>query len=85
MDRASVPTAVVPPVETPNAEWAGRQENVAPHPASACDDRVAELEFIQAIEAYKKASGRMFPTWSEVLEVLTGLGYVKTEETGPSE
>src|SRR4051812_6306046 len=28
----------------------------------------AELEFMQAIQAYKVSSGRMFPTWSEVLE-----------------
>lgn len=36
-----------------------------------------ELEFIQAIESYKKSSGRMFPTWSEVLEVAISLGYRK--------
>jgi hypothetical protein len=38
----------------------------------------AELEFMKAIQNYKNASGRMFPTWSEVLEVLQGLGYEKT-------
>jgi hypothetical protein len=36
-----------------------------------------EIEFMQAIQAYKLSSGRMFPTWSEVLEVLGGLGYEK--------
>jgi hypothetical protein len=36
-----------------------------------------EVEFLHAIEAYKKASGRMFPTWSEVLEVIHSLGYQK--------
>lgn len=36
-----------------------------------------EVEFMQAIEAYKRASGRMFPTCSEVLEVIRKLGYVK--------
>jgi len=30
-----------------------------------------------AIEEYKRRSGRMFPTCSEVLEVLRGLGYAK--------
>jgi hypothetical protein len=30
-----------------------------------------------AMDAYKKSSGRMFPTWSEVLEVLHSLGYRK--------
>jgi hypothetical protein len=38
---------------------------------------VAEMEFMQAMQEYKKQSGRMFPTWSEVLEVLQGLGYEK--------
>ena len=36
-----------------------------------------EMEFIQAIELYKKTSGRTFPTWSEVLEVARSLGYRK--------
>lgn len=38
-----------------------------------------ELEFMQAMQDYKKSSGRMFPTWSEVLEVLQGLGYHKPD------
>jgi hypothetical protein len=33
------------------------------------------------MEEYKKSSGRMFPTWSEVLEVLRSLGYEKTAIT----
>jgi hypothetical protein len=37
----------------------------------------AEIEFMQAMHAYKLKSGRMFPTWSEVLEVLQSLGYQK--------
>jgi hypothetical protein len=34
-------------------------------------------EFARALQEYKVASGRMFPTWSEVLEVLLDLGYRK--------
>jgi hypothetical protein len=34
-----------------------------------------ELEFMRAIEAYKRSSGRLFPTCSEVLEVVRSLGY----------
>jgi hypothetical protein len=30
-----------------------------------------------AMKEYKDRSGRMFPTWSEVLEVLRSLGYEK--------
>jgi hypothetical protein len=36
-----------------------------------------ELEFMNAIEAYKRSSGRMFPTCSEVLEVIRHLGYTR--------
>ncbi|MEX0791859.1 MAG: hypothetical protein WD045_01895 [Pirellulaceae bacterium] len=34
-----------------------------------------EIEFMQALDAYKRANGRMFPTCSEILEVVRGLGY----------
>ena len=34
-------------------------------------------QFMQAMHDYKISSGRMFPTWSEVLEVLQTLGYQK--------
>lgn len=33
------------------------------------------LEFIQAIDDYKRQEGRPFPSWSEVLEIVKGLGY----------
>ncbi len=35
------------------------------------------LEFIQAIDDYKRLNGRPFPNWSEVLEVVKQLGYEK--------
>jgi hypothetical protein len=37
----------------------------------------SELEFLFAMQEYKRKSGRMFPTWGEVLEVVQGLGYQK--------
>lgn len=42
-----------------------------------------EVEFMRAMDDYKRKSGRPFPTWSEVLEVLMSLGYRKVAE--PSE
>jgi hypothetical protein len=36
-----------------------------------------EIEFMAALDSYKRTSGRMFPTCSEILEVLRGLGYEK--------
>jgi hypothetical protein len=54
----------------------GRRRLVDP---STCerDYAAAEVEFMLAMQEYKRSSGRMFPTWSEVLEVLQGLGYEK--------
>jgi len=34
--------------------------------------------FIQAVDAFKRANDRPFPTWTEVLEVVRKLGYRKT-------
>jgi hypothetical protein len=39
-----------------------------------------EIIFMKAMDQYKRANRRPFPTWSEVLEVLRSLGYRKTEE-----
>jgi hypothetical protein len=36
-----------------------------------------EIEFMHALDAYKRSSGRMFPTCSEILEVVRGLRYAK--------
>lgn len=38
-----------------------------------------EIHFMKAMDTYKRQSGRQFPTWSEVLEVLISLGYRKVE------
>jgi hypothetical protein len=58
------------------AHASGRRRFVDP---ATCDRdySTAEVEFLRAMEEYKKSSGRMFPTWSEVLEVLGSLGYRK--------
>jgi hypothetical protein len=39
-----------------------------------------EVEFMRAMDDYKRRSGRPFPTWSEVLEVVRDLGYRKVAE-----
>ena len=41
-----------------------------------------EIEFMQAMDDYKRASGRMFPTCSEILEVVRKLGYERVAVTG---
>jgi hypothetical protein len=39
-----------------------------------------EIIFMKAMDQYKRANRRPFPTWSEVLEVLYSLGYRKVAE-----
>jgi len=36
-----------------------------------------EIEFVRAIDRYKRKFNRPFPTWSEVLAVVKELGYTK--------
>ena len=39
-----------------------------------------EIEFMSTLDDYKRRSGRMFPTCSEILEVIKGLGYERRAE-----
>lgn len=39
-----------------------------------------EVEFMKAMDDYKQSSGRMFPTCSEVLEVLRSMGYHRLDD-----
>ncbi len=40
------------------------------------------LEFVMAIDEYKRLNSRPFPTWSEVFEVIRYLGYRKVAGKG---
>lgn len=39
-----------------------------------------EIEFMHALDEYKRNAGRMFPTCSEILEVIRDLGYVQLDD-----
>jgi len=41
-----------------------------------------QLEFVLAMDEYKRANRRPFPTWTEVLEVIKYLGYRKVAPMG---
>jgi len=43
------------------------------------DYTIQEREFMIALNEYKRASGRMFPTCSEILEVIRNLGYIQCD------
>ena len=59
-------------------EYRARQRSINEYPLSP-----DELDFINAINAYKQAYGKPFPTWSEVLHILKALGYRKTAAPKP--
>lgn len=42
-----------------------------------------QFEFLMAIEEYKKANRRAFPTYTEILEIAKALGYRKVAEARP--
>jgi hypothetical protein len=41
-----------------------------------------QFEFVMAMDEYKRANKRPFPSWTEVLEVLKYLGYRKVSGVG---
>ena len=36
-----------------------------------------QFEFVMAIQTYKKVNKRLYPTWTEILEIMNQLGYRK--------
>jgi hypothetical protein len=52
------------------------RESLKPKDDIVVDPEV--LDFIAAIDQYKKIHSRMFPSWSEVLFVVKQLGYRKS-------
>ena len=39
-----------------------------------------QFEFVTAVDQYKRANQRPFPTWTEVLEIIKAMGYRKIAE-----
>ncbi len=74
-------TAILATV-APERRKAKRRRQIDP---TTCEREYSpvEIEFMHALDDYKCASGRMFPTCSEILEVFVGLGYRKV--AAPSE
>ena len=49
-------------------------------PIDRMDDE--ELEFVRAIDAFKRERGIAFPSWREVLQIVKRLGYVRMRSRG---
>lgn len=77
-DGAEGPSASAAPVA---AKVAGNRKSLRRRyiDPTTCEREYSpeELEFMRALDQYKKTSGRMFPTCSEILEVFRSLGYVR--------
>ena len=55
-----------------------RDPEAAPSNAPRPDEMPADVvEFITAMDDYKRRNGRPFPNWSEVLQVVKSLGYFR--------
>lgn len=80
-ERRTEEVAATQPVEAPKAklerrEKVNRRRQIDPTTCER-DYSDSEVEFMNALDAYKRRSGRMFPTCSEVLEVIRDMGYVQ--------
>lgn len=55
----------------------GRRRSDDRREAGEGEMNVEQFEFIMAIETYKKVNKRLYPTWTEILEIVRQLGYRK--------
>jgi hypothetical protein len=79
--KAPRPRKGGPPTTTPAATPARGRSDDDEGPARSnplgLEIDAEVLEFIDALDRFKKDHGRPFPSWSEVLHVLRQLGYQK--------
>lgn len=59
--------------ETVGNQETGGNKKVAPTKPDEMSDEL--IEFITAIDEYKRVHQRPFPSWSEILDILKQLGY----------
>ncbi len=58
----------------------GRRRSDARKDAEEGELSQEQFEFVMAMDEYKRANNRPFPTWTEILEVIKYLGYRKVED-----
>jgi hypothetical protein len=67
---------------TPRKKTTKTRDIEEPETASTSAPRADEMpadviEFMTAMDEYKRRAGRPFPNWSEVLQVVKSLGYCR--------
>lgn len=78
LTRLDQPSGTPAPAVIPRRKKVARRRQIDPATCER-DYSADELEFMNALSEYKRSSGRMFPTCSEILEVLKSLGYEKRD------
>ena len=78
--KRSIPVAVDRRANKERREQQGERRRQIDPTTCERDYNNEEIEFMKAMDQYKRDNRRPFPTWSEVLEVLHSLGYRKVAE-----
>jgi hypothetical protein len=78
--KRSIPVAVERRSGTDRRAQQGERRRQIDPTTCERDYSIEEIEFMKAMDQYKRENRRPFPTWSEVLEVLRALGYRKVAE-----
>ncbi len=73
----TAPRSARRPRPSPAPGQAGRARRRIDPTTCERDYAADEVEFMKALDRYKRTSGRQFPTCSEILEVVRSLGYAK--------
>jgi hypothetical protein len=83
-DRAGISPSKQADVARPERRKVSRRRQIDP---TTCEREYSEeeIEFMRAMDTYRRTSGRMFPTCSEILEVLRSIGYQKSDSSGTAE
>ena len=55
----------------------GRRRSDERKSAEEGEMNIEQFEFVMAIETYKRLNRRLYPTWTEILEIVRQLGYRK--------
>lgn len=76
MGTTKKPTKSTQPAARPRPE----EDEEGKKGGSVRPDEMPEdvLEFIHAIDTYKRTRQRPFPNWSEILEIVKSLGYSRS-------
>ena len=77
--RAMNEDTVPPKIERRTVE---RRKEIDPTTCER-DYSADDVDFMNAMDEYKRIAGRTFPTWSEVLEVVRAIGYERVNAPVP--